>query len=189
MNRHFHFVGFSGSLRKESLNTKLLNAAAGFLPDGVSMEIVSIKDIPQYNGDLDEPDAAERPVAVQIFRQALAKADAFVIVSPEYNNSIPGVLKNAIDWASRGEDSPLLDKPVALMGATPGIWGTVRMQAAFLPVFKTLRMLSVQKPEVLLSQGDKKFDSTGKLLDEVAANLIGKQLLALKELSIKMSQI
>ncbi|WP_026897347.1 NADPH-dependent FMN reductase [Daejeonella oryzae] len=186
MSRELNFVGISGSLRKGSLNTMLLNAAAKLLPEGVHMTLVSIKDIPLYNGDLDLPETTERPEEVEIFRKALAKADALVLVSPEYNYSIPGVLKNAIDWASRGDDSPLLNKAVALMGATPGMWGTVRMQTAFHPVFQFLNMTPVQKPEVLLAKANTKFAEDGKLLDEFAAELIRKKLLALKDLCIKL---
>ena len=140
MNGPIHWVGISGSLRKESFNTWLLHAVQELLPSGVTMDIISIADIPLYNADLDLPSVKERPGPVTIFRQALAKANGLVIVSPEYNYSIPGGLKNAIDWASRGEDSPLLKKPVALMGATPGMWGTVRMQQAFHPLFQFLNM-------------------------------------------------
>jgi len=130
-----HFAGLSGSLRKDSYNTKLLHAVTQLLPEAVTMEIVSVADIPLYNADLDIPAAKARPPASQQFRNVLSKADGLVIVSPEYNYSIPGGLKNAIDWASRGEDSPLLHKPVAVMGATPGMWGTIRMQMAFQAVF------------------------------------------------------
>lgn len=140
MNGPIHWVGISGSLRKESFNTWLLYAVQELLSTGVTIDIISIADIPLYNADLDLPSVKERPGPVTIFRQALAKANGLVIVSPEYNYSIPGGLKNAIDWASRGEDSPLLKKPVALMGATPGMWGTVRMQQAFHPLFQFLNM-------------------------------------------------
>src|SRR5689334_10828478 len=119
----YHFIGMSGSLRKGSFNTMLLNAAMSLLPESVTMEIASFEDLPLYNADLDLPAAQERPGAVKEFREKLERADAFIICSPEYNYSIPGGLKNAIDWASRGQDSPLLNKAVALMGATPGMWG------------------------------------------------------------------
>jgi chromate reductase, NAD(P)H dehydrogenase (quinone) len=122
---------------------------------------------------------------VQQFREVLATADGFVFVSPEYNYSIPGGLKNAIDWASRGEDSPLLNKPVAVMGATPGMWGTVRMQTAFLPVFTFLNMKPVLKPEVLVAQASKKFDAKGKLIDDKAKDLVGQKLEALRVLILK----
>ena len=132
---HVHLVGISGSLRKGSYNTLLLHAALQLLPNDVSMEVLSIEDIPLYNADLDLPTALQRPEVVEHFRKKLADADGLLIASPEYNYSIPGGLKNAIDWASRGEDSPLLHKPVAVIGATPGLWGTTRMQLAFHAVF------------------------------------------------------
>ncbi len=180
MEKTIHLAGLSGSLRKGSYNTMLLHAVKELLPENVSMEIVSIAELPLYNGDYDPPIAQERPAMVTAFREALAKAAGLVIVSPEYNYSIPGGLKNAIDWASRGEDSPLLKKPVALMGATPGLWGTVRMQLAIQPVFLTLGMRQV-KPEILVSQAKAKFDESGKLIDEGARGLIIKQMIALKE--------
>jgi len=160
MEDTIHFLGISGSLRKGSYNTSLLNAAAGLLPEGVTMDIISIADIPLYNGDLDLPVTAERPESVKKLRDAMAKADGILLVSPEYNYSIPGTLKNAIDWASRGKDSPMLQKGVALMGATPGLWGTVRMQLAFHPVFQFLNMRVVLKPEVLVNQAASKFDES-----------------------------
>ena len=181
METNIRLAGISGSLRKDSFNTMLLNAAKNLLPEGVTMEIISIADLPMYNGDLDIPSTTQRPDSVEQFRDALAKADALVIVSPEYNYSIPGGLKNAIDWASRGKDSPILNKPVALMGATPGLWGTIRMQQAFLPVFQTLNMKPVYKPEILLAQANTKFDEQGNLIDKTAEELISKKLLALKE--------
>ncbi|HKB43749.1 MAG TPA: NADPH-dependent FMN reductase [Chitinophagaceae bacterium] len=182
MSQPLHFAGISGSLRKDSYNTKLLHATMELLPENVTMEILSIADIPLYNADLDLPAASARPTVVQNFRDALTKAGGLVIVSPEYNYSIPGGLKNAIDWASRGQDSPLLHKPIAVMGASPGMWGTVRMQMAFYGVFLFLDMKPVYKPEVLVAQADKKFDKEGKLTDDTAKDLIRKKLQALKEL-------
>jgi len=180
MNESVHLIGMSGSLRKESFNTRLLFAVQELLPENVTMGIVSIADQPLYNADLDIPTAKQRPPIVQQFRDVLATADGFVFVSPEYNYSIPGGLKNAIDWASRGEDSPLMNKPVVVMGATPGMWGTVRMQTAFLPVFTFLNMKPILKPEILIAQASKKFDSQGKLIDDKAKDLIKQKLEALK---------
>jgi chromate reductase len=185
---HVHLVGISGSLRAGSYNTLLLNAAMQLLPDNVSMETLSIADIPLYNADLDLPAALHRPDAVEHFRQKIADADGLLIASPEYNYSIPGGLKNAIDWASRGEDAPLLHKPVAVMGATTGHWGTARMQIAFHAVFLFLDMKPVYKPEVLLAQANKKFDAKGNLADETAKKLIKEKLEALKKL-IQASQL
>ncbi len=185
MNEPVRLIGMSGSLRKDSFNTFLLYAVQELLPENVTMGIVSIAGQPLYNADLDLPVAKERPAVIQQFRDVLATAGGFVIVSPEYNYSIPGGLKNAIDWASRGEDSPLVNKPIAVMGATPGMWGTVRMQTAFLPVFTFLNMKPVLKPEVLVAQAKKKFDAKGKLTDDKAKDLIKQKLEALKELILK----
>ena len=189
MSDYIQFVGMSGSLRKGSYNTMLLKAALQLLPTDVSMEIISIEDIPLYNADLDLPAAEQRPRSVEHFRKMLADADGILISSPEYNYSIPGGLKNAIDWASRGEDSPLLRKPVAVIGATTGLWGTTRMQLAFHNVFLFLDMKPVYKPEVLVAQAEKKFDKNGNLIDEMAKKLLKQKLEALKELIHLQSQI
>jgi chromate reductase len=180
-----HFVGMSGSLRKGSFNTMLLQEVMQLLPEGVMMETTDFSEIPLYNADFDIPAVTGRPESVNRFREICAKADGLVIVSPEYNYSIPGGLKNAIDWASRGQDSPLLNKPVAVMGATPGMWGTIRMQHAFHSVFQFLNMPQVIKPEILVAQASQKFDENGKLKDEVAKDLIRKKLAALKDLILK----
>ncbi|HEX3167816.1 MAG TPA: NAD(P)H-dependent oxidoreductase [Chitinophagaceae bacterium] len=189
MSDFIQLVGLSGSLRKGSYNTMLLKAAGQLLPVDVSMDIVSIEDIPLYNADLDLPAAKQRPETVEHFRKMLTDADGILISSPEYNYSIPGGLKNAIDWASRGEDSPLLRKPVAVIGATTGLWGTARMQLAFHNVFLFLDMKPVYKPEVLVAQAEKKFNKQGHLIDETAKKLIKQKLEALKELIHLQSQV
>ena len=188
MSDYIQLVGMSGSLRKGSYNTMLLKAAAQLLPTDVSMEIISIEDITLYNADLDLPAAKQRPQVVEHFRKVLTDADGILISSPEYNYSIPGGLKNAIDWASRGEDSPLLRKPVAVIGATTGLWGTTRMQLAFHNVFLYLDMKPVYKPEVLVAQAEKKFDVNGNLIDEMAKKLIKQKLEALKDMIHLQSQ-
>lgn len=180
MGQDVHIVAMSGSLRQGSYNTALLNAAKEMLPDGMTMEVVSFASLPVYNGDIDLPIATERPKEVTQFRDVLARADGFLFVSPEYNHSLPGGLKNAIDWASRGQDSPLLNKAVAVMGATTSLWGTARMQLAFLPVFLFLNMTAVNKPEVLVAQAQNKFDQDGRLTDETARGLVRKKLEGLK---------
>jgi len=189
MSDYIQLIGMSGSLRKGSYNTMLLRAAAQLLPADVSMDIVSIEDIPLYNADLDLPAAGQRPETVEHFRKMLTDADGILICSPEYNYSIPGGLKNAIDWASRGEDSPLLRKPIAVIGATTGLWGTARMQVAFHNVFLFLDMKPVYKPEVLVAQAEKKFDKEGNLTDEMAKKLIKQKLKALKEMIHLQSQV
>ena len=189
MSDYIQLVGMSGSLRKGSYNTMLLKAALQLLPTDISMEIISIEDIPLYNADLDLPAAKQRPEAVEHFRKMLTDADGILISSPEYNYSIPGGLKNAIDWASRGEDSPLLHKPIAVVGATTSLWGTARMQVAFHNVFLFLDMKPVYKPEVLVAQAEKKFDKNGNLIDEMAKKLLKQKLEALKEMIHLQSQV
>ncbi len=189
MNQPIHLAGISGSLRKDSYNTALLKNVEKLLLQGMTMEILSIGDLPLYNADDDIPAVSQRPPTVERFRQGLSKAVGIIIVSPEYNYSIPGVLKNAIDWASRGEDSPMLNKPVAVMGASPGQMGTVRMQLAFLPVFQYLNMQVVYKPEIMLAQAHKKFDDQKILNDSFTQDLIVKKLQALEKLIIKNEKI
>src|ERR671916_2043887 len=118
-------LGISGSLRKGSWNTSVLRAAQGLAPAGMTIEIGAIGDIPLYNEDVR---AAGLPPPVERLRSQIAAADAVLLVSPEYNFSIPGVLKNAIDWASRPPNQPFNDKPVAIMGASGGPGGPARMQ-------------------------------------------------------------
>ena len=183
-----HLIGISGSLRAASYNTKLLKAAQQLLPEGLTLDIISIADIPLFNEDLEPPAAPDYPLPVKTFREAIAKADGMLIVSPEYNYSIPGVLKNAVDWASRGKDAPIVGKPVSLMGATPGIWGTARMHMAFQPVFHTLDVKAVHKPEVYLSKAAEKFDDNGNLVDETAKKLIVKNLEELQKIIEKYSK-
>jgi chromate reductase len=185
MSEQMKWVGISGSLRKGSYNTALLHTASTLLPEGVTMEIVDLGDIPLYNADLDTPAAPQRPASVQRFRDLLAATDGLVICSPEYNYGIPGLLKNAIDWASRGQDSPLLGKPVAIMGATISLWGTVRMQMDFHNIFLYLNMKPVYKPEVLISKAETKFDDKGNLTDTTSIDLVKKKLVALKELILQ----
>jgi chromate reductase len=169
----YHFVGISGSLRKGSYNTALLRAAESLLPASVTFESAEIGDLPLFNTDLNLPDQLER---VAKFRAVLQTADALVISSPEYNYSIPGILKNAIDWASRGKDSPLSNKPVAIMGASPGMLGTARMQMHLRQVFLYNNMIPVNKPEVFVNQAQTKFDSEGNLTDENTRQTIRRQM-------------
>ena len=176
MNKAIHLVAISGSLRKGSFNTMLIKSEAELLPGHVTIEFLPFVDLPVYNADMDIPARAARPEAVNKLREVLKVADGIVIASPEYNYSIPGGLKNAVDWASRGKDSPLIGKHVSLMGATTGKWGTTRMQVAFLPVFNTLKMQHLNKFEVFVSMAENKFDAQGKLTDEDTREILKKHL-------------
>jgi NAD(P)H-dependent FMN reductase len=159
-------VGISGSLRTGSFNSALLRAAAERAPAGTSVEIASIRDFPLYDGDLE---AKGIPTSVTEIKERIAKADGLLIATPEYNNSIPGVLKNAVDWLSRpGKDIRRVfgDRPVALMGATPGKGGTRLSQAAWLPVLRTLGTRPWFGSVMYVSEAAKVFDAEGRLTDE-----------------------
>jgi len=171
-----HVLGFAGSLRTGSYNKALLRAAAELLPDGMTLEVFDISSIPLYNNDVER---AGFPASVRAFRERIAEADALLIATPEYNYSIPGVLKNAIDWASRPPDPPLTKKPVAIMGASDGGFGTVRSQHHLRQVFVGTNMRPVQKPEVMVSLAQNKIDAAGRLTDEKTREAIRGLLEAL----------
>jgi chromate reductase len=158
-----HVLGIAGSLRANSYNKALLSAAAELLPEGMTLEIFDIAPIPLYNEDVE---LAGLPASVKAFRERIAAADALLIATPEYNYSIPGVLKNAIDWASRPPEPPLAKKPVAIMGASSGGFGTVRCQHHLRQVLVTTNMRPIQKPEVMVSVVQSKIDAAGRLTDE-----------------------
>lgn len=160
-------IGISGSLRRGSFNTALLHAAAELAPEGCTVEIVSIKGIPLYDGDVEATEGV--PEVVERLKDRIASADGLLLATPEYNNSIPGVLKNAIDWLSR----PPKDirrvfggRCVGLMGATPGGMGTVLSQAAWLPVLRTLGMQPYFGKLLYVSRVTGVFDESGRLVDE-----------------------
>lgn len=159
-------VGFSGSLRKGSFNSLLLQEAASMMPADSTLRIESIKGIPLYDGD--EEAAHGIPPVVTSLKDAIAEADGLLIVSPEYNNSLPGVAKNAVDWLSR----PPADvakvfrgKPVAIAGASPGGFGTVLGQNAWLPVMRTLGAELWSGGSLLVSRAGSAFDASGAIVD------------------------
>jgi chromate reductase len=160
-------VGISGSLRKGSYNTALLRAAAAMMPQGSELRMESISGIPLYDGDLEE--AQGIPAAVAKLKDAIAAADGLLIVTPEYNNSMPGVLKNAIDWLSRppGDIKRVFGaKPVAVTGASPGGFGTILSQNAWLPVLRTLGTQPWFEGRLMVSRAQKVFDENGALTDQ-----------------------
>lgn len=159
-------IGLCGSLRRESFNLMLLRAAVDLVPPGAAIEIESIRDIPLYDGDLEAEHGV--PPVVRQLKDRIAACDGLLIVSPEYNNSIPGVLKNAIDWLSRpGADVPRVfgGRPVAVMGATPGRGATALSQAAWLPVLRTLGTRPWFEGRVQIAGAAKVFDSRGRIVD------------------------
>ena len=166
-------VGISGSLRRGSLNTSLLRAAKESMPAGSELVMDTIEGIPLYNGDVEA--ASGIPQRAAELKQTIAAADGLLLATPEYNNSLPGVLKNAIDWLSRPPadiKSVFGGKPVAIMGASPGGFGTVLSQNAWLPVLRTLGTNPWFGGRLLVSRAQTVFDADGKLTDE----LIRKQL-------------
>ncbi len=155
-------LGISGSLRKASCNSGLLRAALEVLPANMNLEIYSLANIPPYNGDLE----SNPPSSVIEFKKKITESDALLLAIPEYNYSVPGVLKNAIDWASRPvKDSPLNGKPFAMMG-TGGALGTARAQYHFRQIAVFTNMFTFNKPEVFVPNAWEKFDSNGNLKDE-----------------------
>lgn len=170
-----HILGISGSLRKKSYNTALLRAAADLLPPSMTLEIFDLVSLPIFHPDFEKP----FPEPVTAFRAKLAQADALLIATPEYNSSISGALKNALDWASRPPDQPLNHKPVAIMGASTGNFGTVRAQLQLRQVLTHVGALPLSKPEVLVARAEQSFDAEGHLIDPNACGFLHDLLIAL----------
>ena len=181
--RDFHILGLSGSLRKASYNSAALRAAQELAPDGVEISIGDISAIPVYNDDVR---LAGLPPCVVSLVEQIASADAVMIATPEYNFSIPGVLKNAIDWVSKAPDQPFRHKPVAIMGASMGAIGTARAQYDLRKVFVSLDAHVRNEPEIMIAAAHTRFDADGRLTDEVTRGLIAKQIVALKEWALRL---
>ncbi|MCG2842539.1 NAD(P)H-dependent oxidoreductase [Sandaracinobacter sp. RS1-74] len=159
-------LGISGSLRKESLNTRLLHLAAELMPEGSRLTTATLHGIPLYDGDVEEADGI--PAAVEALKDAIRKADGVLLVTPEYNNGIPGVFKNAVDWVSRPpKDSAgvFRGRPFAVIGASPGGFGTLLSQNAWLPVLRTLETRFWSEGRFLLSRAHLAFTPEGGLAD------------------------
>jgi chromate reductase, NAD(P)H dehydrogenase (quinone) len=169
-------IGLAGSLRSGSFNAALLRAAVQECPKEAALEIESIRGIPLYDGDLE---AQGLPVRVAELKDRVAAADALLLVTPEYNNSIPGTFKNAIDWMTRPPaDAPRVfrGKPVGLIGASPGMHGTMLSQTAWLPVFRTLGMRPFFGQLLYLGGAGKVFDASGKLVDAAIRERLRKYM-------------
>jgi chromate reductase len=173
METKLKFLGFAGSLRVGSYNKALLRAATNLIPENATMEIFDLDGIPPFNQDLE----MNMPAKVTEFKSKIREADAILIATPEYNYSVPGVLKNAIDFASRPYgDNPFDDKPVAIISASIGMLGGARAQYHLRQIFVFLNMHPVNGPEVIVTFAPNKFDANGKLTDENTSKFL-KQLL------------
>jgi chromate reductase len=171
-------LAICGSLRTGSYNRAALRAAIELRPPGMTIDTGDISAFPLYNEDVR---AQGFPPPVETLRRQIAAADALLFVTPEYNYSMSGVLKNAIDWASRPPDQPFAGKPVAIMGAGAGMAGTARAQYDLRRCCVFLDMHPLNKPEVLIGQAQTKFDAEGRFTDEVGRGLIRDLLVALEQ--------
>ncbi len=173
-----HVVGIAGSLRRASYNRALLRAAVELAPDTLRLTVVDLAPLPLYNQD---EDGEAPPETVRRWRAALWAADALLIATPEYNHGVPGVLKNALDWASRPpQHQPLNGLPVALMGATASTWGTARGQAQLRQTFVYPNALVLGQPEVLVARAPARFDPDGRLIDPPTRGFVRDLLVALE---------
>ncbi|HET9642537.1 MAG TPA: NADPH-dependent FMN reductase [Burkholderiaceae bacterium] len=170
-------LGLCGSLRAQSYNLAALKTAGELMPEGMTLEIGSIRELPLYDADLQ---AKGLPEPVTRLSDQIRAADAVLIASPEYNFSVPGVLKNAIDWVSRVKDQPFNDKAVAIMGASMGPLGTGRMQYDLRKILLFLNANALVKPEVFIGSAQTKFDEQGRLTDESTRKFIADQMQALR---------
>jgi NAD(P)H-dependent FMN reductase len=185
-----NILAVSGSLRAKSFNTQLLRAAARAAPPDTTLEIASIRDIPVYDADLDA--ASGPPSPVRELKEKIAAADALLIATPEYNNSLPGVLKNAIDWVSRpSSDIPRVfgGCPVGVVGATTGAGGTILAQAAWLPVWRALGMLPFFGGRLIVSHAANAFDDRGALQDAALQAQLDKYMTAFAGFSSRYRRV
>jgi chromate reductase len=178
-------LAISGSLRKASFNTLALRAAAELAPEGMEIMLFDgLRDIPLYDDDIRA--GAGYPAPVAALRAAVKAADAVLLASPEYNFSISGVLKNAIDWISRPPEQAFDGKPVAIMGAATGLLGTARAQYDLRKMLGGLNAHLLNKPEVMISQAATRFDATGRLTDEATRALVAQQMIALRDWTLRL---
>jgi len=185
MDKTIKILGIAGSLREGSYNRGALLAAVGLVPAGSELEIFDIAGFPEFVQGQDE----NPPVKVADFKKKIREADAILFSSPEYNYSLPGVLKNAIDWASRPYgDSAWEGKPAAIMGASPSLIGTARMQYHLRQIMVFLDMHPINKPEVMITNAAGKFDAQGNLTDDKTKDFIQLMLQSLVDWTRKITQ-
>jgi chromate reductase len=176
-------VGLAGSLRQGSYNRALLRAAQGMAPEGMTIEIFDLIAVPLYNADVE---AAGDPEGVAALKAAIRAADSVLFVTPEYNHGVPGVMKNAVDWASRPpREAPLGAKPVGIIGASPGMTGSARGQSQLRQAFEFTNSYCMPQPEILVFRAHEKFDAEGRLTDEGTAKFLGVYLEAFKAWTLR----
>jgi chromate reductase len=178
MSTSVRILGVCGSLREKSYNMYALRAARALMPEGMSMEIASIAGIPLFNQDVCDQGF---PPPVAGFRAQIAQADGLLFASPEYNYSVTGVLKNAIDWASRPPDQPFQNKPVTMFSATTGIKGGVSAQYDLRKILAQLGAFAMVRPEVFIGMEASKFDAGGKLIDDTTRKFMTDQMIAFRD--------
>lgn len=183
--RNIRILGISGSLRKDSYNTSLLRTARQCLEPALEMSIVVLNDIPIYNWDIEQDGM---PETVRKFREDIAQSDAILFASPEYNFSISGALKNALEWASRPPEPPFSGKPCAIMGASVSPLGTARGQAHLRNICTALNLFSINAPHCDITEARKKFNEQNDLIDAAAVEQIRELLAELERLTMKMAQ-
>ena len=173
MEKSIRILGIAGSLRRESYNRAALRAAIELVPAGATIEVFELDEIPGFNQDEEQ----NPPAKVVELKQRVREADAILFVTPEYNYSVPGVLKNAIDWASRPYgDSAWSGKPAAIMGASVGAIGTARAQYHLRQMMVFLNMFPINQPEVMIGNASARFDSNGNLTDDATKKFIAQLL-------------
>lgn len=185
MSRQIHILGIAGSLRRESYNRAALRAATQLVPEGATIETFELDGIPGFNQDEEQ----SPPPKVAEFKRLIRDVDAILFVTPEYNYSVPGVLKNAIDWASRPYgDSAWNGKPAAIMGASIGTIGTARAQYHLRQMMVFLNMFPINQPEVMIGNASQRFDADGNLTDNETKEFIRQLLLSLVDWTLRVGR-
>jgi chromate reductase, NAD(P)H dehydrogenase (quinone) len=185
MEKPITILGIAGSLRAQSYNRAALRAATKLLPEGVTLGIFELDGIPGFNQDEEK----HPPAKIVELKRRIREADAILFVTPEYNYSIPGVLKNAIDWASRPYgDSAWSGKPAAIMGASVGTLGTARAQYHLRQMFVFLNVFPINQPEVMIGNAAERFDADGNLTDETTKGLVRQLLQNLADWTRRIGQ-
>ena len=178
-DRPLTIVGLAGSLRRGSFNRALLRAAQELAPPSLTIDIVDLIEVPLYNGDVE---AQGDPPTVTKLKRAVSAADGVLFVTPEYNHGVPAVMKNALDWASRPPASAALsEKPVGIIGASPGITGTARGQSQLRQAFEFTNSYCMPQPELLVFKANEKFDAAGNLTDDATAKYLDRYLVAFEQ--------